>query len=101
MRIIVCAVILMIPYNITSLTALKEVDRECDSDSECLPSLDCKSYQDQKALLKLLTDPTSKSRFIGKLKKQVCNRKERGICCSSPIECGKSQAVPSNVSFGD
>ena len=94
----VCAVILIFTDNITSLT--EDIGRKCDSDFECLPSKDCQWYQDQQDLLKSLTDKTSRSRLIRKLRKLICNRKERGICCPLPQECGRSQTAASNVSEG-
>ena len=98
MRIILplCAVILIFIDSITSLT--EDVGRECDSDSECLPSTDCESYQEEIALWKSLSR-IDLNNLKQKYRKLVCNKKERGICCSVTKDCGKSQSLASNVSF--
>ena len=55
-------------------------DNECDSDHKCLPSADCQYYQEQQTLLKTLTG-TLRANLIQELRKLICNRKERAICC--------------------
>ena len=101
MRIIlpVCVVILLCMDGITSLT--EDAGRECDSDSECVPSKDCPNYQEQQDLLRTLTDRASKTKLIQKLRKLICNKRKRGICCpkSKFQECGMPQVPPSNVSI--
>ena len=78
----------------------EDVGQECQSDFECLPSTNCQYYQEQQVLLKSLTDRTARMNMIQDLRKQICNKKERGFCCpkteneSDELEfedCGMSQ----------
>ena len=94
------------PDDINGIT--EDVGHECDSDSECLPSNDCQYLQDQKAMIKELTDRDQKIKLIKKLKEGICNQKERAFCCpkekEEPFEaefenCGTPQVVVSNVNI--
>ena len=83
-----------------SMRLTEDVGWECDSDSECLPSIDCQYFQEQQKLLKSLTDRTARINMIQDLRKYICNKKERGFCCpiaeDEPVayefeNCGISQ----------
>ena len=103
----VCVVILLIiPKGFKSLTP--DLGSECDSNSECLLSKDCQYYQDQQDILKSLSSKTARQNLILKLRKLICNKQQRGICCPKPypvlfssnsLECGKPQLSNGNVSF--
>jgi len=106
----VCVAILSFPDCTKSLR--EDVGSECNSDSECLSSKDCEYYQDQLVKAKTLAG-TSRNNLIQKLRKLICNRNQRGICCpksttsennpriaSDSTECGKPQIQPHNVVGG-
>jgi len=104
----VCVVILLIiPKGFKSLTP--DLGSECDSNSECLLSKDCQYYQDQQDILKSLSSKTARQNLILKLRKLICNKQQRGICCPKPYpvlfssnsqECGKPQLSNGNVVGG-
>ena len=73
---------------------------KCDSGSECVPSADCQYYQEQQDLLKTLTEKTLRAKLLQKLRKLICNKKQRAICCprsedENDEKCGHPQV--SNV----
>ena len=104
MKILNCFYIFIL-FSVAVTKSITEDDgSECDSDSECLPSTNCQYYQEQQALLKTLTDKTLRAKLIQKLRKLICNKKERGICCPKSEDvrdekCGYPQIDSSNVSF--
>ena len=84
----------------TSIT--EDIGRECDSDSECLPSRECQYYQEQLVYLKTLTDRSLRSKVIKKLRELICNKKQRGICCpraNNSEDCGKPQIHERTTTF--
>ena len=75
---------------------------ECDSGSECLPAEDCQYVQEQQNLFQTLTEKTLRAKLLQKLRKLICNKKQRAICCprsedDNDEKCGYPQV--SNVSF--
>ena len=102
MIVTICFILLIFPDASQSLT--EDEGSECDSNSECLPSTECQYYQGQQDILKNLTSRASKTKLILKLRKLICNKNQRGICCpkyipESELECGKPQLAASSVSF--
>ena len=100
--ITICFLLFIFPDASQSLT--EDEGSECDSNSECLLSTECQYYQGQQDILKNLTSRASKTKLILKLRKLICNKNQRGICCpkyipESELECGKPQLAASSVSF--
>ena len=54
----------------------EDVGWECDSDSECLPSIDCQYFQEQQNLLKSLTDRTARINMIQDLREAFKNKND-------------------------
>ena len=70
-----------------------EQDTECEnSEYECIPSAQCKSYSSDSEKLKTLRRGSSEySQLLGKLTGLVCNKSKRKICCKPIIPSGGSK----------
>ena len=70
-----------------------EQDRECEnSEYECIPSAQCKSYSSDSEKLKTLRRGSSEySQLLGKLTGLVCNKSKRKICCLTPSGRSKGE----------
>ena len=64
---------------------MRETDRTCSSTEDCVHKDSCPEWMDkleEKECLKKINGPSSD--IVEELKQAVCNKKENGVCCSSP-----------------
>lgn len=63
-----------------------EDDIPCDSGMECRNVKECKNFAEQKDRLRVLDKNTEEYReIIGDLKRRVCNKKEKKVCCETEL----------------
>merc|ERR1712223_786490 len=86
---------------VCGLGAVEEVDKTCKSEETCLPSSQCKIFQ-QKLNLKdeLEKGSAKRTAIVNQLKNEVCNKKERAFCCPcegnscvSTADCPQAQQL--------
>ena len=76
-----CMLLLLVPTAIDA--KLKEVEKECEGQIECLHFSECDPYKKALDQKKLLKKPSCELREAQKeLREKVCNREEQGVCCS-------------------
>jgi len=62
---------------------ISETDRQCNNDEICKNQNKCQSFLEQKEQLsRSPRGSLERRRILEKLKKSVCNKSERGVCCS-------------------
>ena len=81
---------LLIIINVSSET---DGDSKCDSFHDCVPTSQCDSYLNEHEKLENLEKGTSDyKKVLSKLKKLICNKKQRKVCCNvteeDSIPCG-------------
>jgi len=68
---------------------LKEVEKECPGRIECLHHVECDRYRKAIKQMKSLKEPSCEMREAKKeLRDEVCNRAEKGVCCT-PCSLGQ------------
>ena len=80
---------------------LKEVEKECAGRIECLHHAECERYRKAIEQMKSLKEPSCEMREAKKeLRDEVCNRAEKGVCCTPcPLGqvCAPQDQCPSFV----
>merc|ERR1712012_752685 len=67
---------------VCGLGAVEEVDKTCKTEETCLPSPQCKIFQEKLKLKDELEKGSAKrTAIVNQLKNEVCNKKERAFCC--------------------
>jgi len=75
--------------------ALEETDNRCKEGKECLIRDSCPSWSTKRARLNSLEKSSKPYKdLLAELKEEVCNRSEKGVCCSSSLESQDSSRLP-------
>ena len=62
---------------------LNVTDNACRGNQECIPQESCKYFQEDVARLEELGIGSEEyQELVGNMRKLVCNKEERGFCCS-------------------
>merc|ERR1719391_998097 len=67
----------------SSVRALEITENPCKESHSCVPRERCSSFNESIATLRILPSDGSQARaqLIGQLRKLVCNKEKRGVCC--------------------
>merc|ERR1719249_556063 len=67
----------------SSVRALEVTENRCKESHSCVPRERCSSFNESIARLRILPSDGSQARakLIGQLRKLVCNKEKRGVCC--------------------
>jgi len=66
--------------------AVEETDNRCKDGKECLHRDSCPSWSSKRARLDSLEKSSKPYKdLLAELKEEVCNRSEKGVCCSSAL----------------
>ena len=91
--------VFLILFQSTFVYGVKEVEKLCPRETECMSSSKCPSYQSKISQIKSICTNNAKRRsLISELKGTICNKEMKAVCCTMPTECGQSQVPPSSVS---
>merc|ERR1712012_1139983 len=67
---------------VCGLGAVEEVDKTCKTEETCLPDSQCQIFQEKLKLKdELEKGSAERTAIVNQLKNEVCNKKERAVCC--------------------
>ena len=83
-----------------SIETLEVTEDPCEGSHACLPRERCSSYNESIARLRILpVGSLARTELIGQLRKLICNKEKRGVCCLVEEEEPQNvlQSKPSHV----
>ena len=88
-----------------------EIDKQCSNDEICIRNNNCPSFVEQrKQMVRLEKDSFERKKLFKTLRGSVCNKSERGVCCSrcdggdpclSEAQCPHAQDLRRRFRTGD